>query len=164
MRPELHGRSSRQGQGCWPTQTSATTTGSRSALVQASEEFTRVRLNQTQLVTSRRPLPEVPATTYAGKRLYLLRHGGKEWLDEIDTRIAVETRMGHEVAGVEGLYSHVTLTVEQEIADSLQTRWLRFVDSEGKVLGKVPSPTALAFDLEELVEKQQVKAAQDISA
>jgi hypothetical protein len=99
----------------------------------ASEEFTRVRLNQTQLVTSRRPLPEVPATTYAGKRLYLLRHGGKEWLDEDrHSRIAMETRMGHEVAGVEGLYSHVTLTMEQEIADSLQTRWLCFVDSEGK--------------------------------
>jgi len=83
----------------------------------ASEEFTRVRLNQPQLVTSRRPLPEVPATAYAGKRLYLLRHGGKEWLDEDrHSRIAVETRMGHEVAGVEGLYSHVPLTMEQEIA------------------------------------------------
>ncbi|WP_406396758.1 hypothetical protein OG806_09070 [Streptomyces sp. NBC_00882] len=39
--------------------------------------------------------------------------------------------MGHEVAGVEGLYSHGALAMEQEIADSLQTRWLRFVDSEG---------------------------------
>ncbi|MCY0962336.1 hypothetical protein [Streptomyces sp. H27-H5] len=115
----------------------------------ASEEFTGVRLNQPQLVTSRRPLPEVPATAHAGKRLYLLRHGGKEWLDEDrHSRIAVETRMGHEVAGVEGLYSHVPLTMEQEIADSLQTRWLRFVASEGE-LWNVPSPTALCFDLEE---------------
>jgi hypothetical protein len=38
----------------------------------ASEEFTRVRLNQPQLVTSRRPLPEVPATAYAGKRLFVM--------------------------------------------------------------------------------------------
>lgn len=59
--------------------------------------------------------------------------------------------MGHEVADVEGLYSHVTLTIEQEIADSLQTRWLRFVASEGEHW-KVPSPTALAFDLEDVVE------------
>ncbi|GFH34796.1 hypothetical protein SCWH03_10100 [Streptomyces pacificus] len=67
------------------------------------------------------PRPRTP-----GKRLYLLRHGGKEWLDEDrHSRIAVETRMGHEVAGVEGLYSHVALTLEQEIADSLQSRWLR---------------------------------------
>ncbi|MYT04377.1 MULTISPECIES: hypothetical protein [Streptomyces] len=53
----------------------------------------------------------------------------------------METRIGHEVAGVEGLHSHVTLTMEQEIADSLQTRWLRFVASEGEHW-KVPSPTA----------------------
>ncbi len=33
--------------------------------------------------------------------------------------------MGRKVAGVDGLYSHVALTMEQEIADSLQTRWLR---------------------------------------
>ncbi|WSW32647.1 hypothetical protein OG426_09295 [Streptomyces canus] len=58
------------------------------------------------------------------------------------------TRMGHEVAGVEGLYSHATPTMEQEIADSLQTRWLRFVAGEGEHW-KVPSPTTLAFDLEE---------------
>lgn len=70
--------------------------------------------------------------------------------------------MGHEVAGVEGLYSHVTLTMEQEIADSLQTRWLRFVASEGE-LWNVPSPTALCFDLEKWW-KQQVKAAQDLDA
>lgn len=60
------------------------------------------------------------------------------------------------------LYSRVTLTMEQEIADSLQTRWLRFVAGEGEHW-KVPSPTALAFDLEEWW-KQQVKAAQDLDA
>ncbi|WP_406470714.1 hypothetical protein OH738_34005 [Streptomyces hirsutus] len=59
---------------------------------------------------------------------------------------------------MEGLYSHVTLTMEQEIADSLQTRWLRFAASEGEHW-KVPAPTALAYDLEEWW-KQQVKAAQ----
>ncbi|MDQ1040168.1 hypothetical protein QFZ75_006584 [Streptomyces sp. V3I8] len=48
------------------------------------------------------------------------------------SRIAVETRVGHEVAGVEGLYSHVALAMEQEIAGSLQTRWLRFVAGEGE--------------------------------
>lgn len=38
----------------------------------------------------------------------LLRHGGKEWLDEDGhSRIATETRMGDEVAGVEGLFAHV---------------------------------------------------------
>jgi hypothetical protein len=70
--------------------------------------------------------------------------------------------MGHEVAGVEGLYSHVTLIMGQEIADSLQTRWLRFVAGEGGHW-KAPSPTALASDLEECW-KQQVKAAQNLAA
>ncbi|MFD8519633.1 hypothetical protein ACFV2D_06395 [Streptomyces capillispiralis] len=51
---------------------------------------------------------------------------------------------------------------EQEIAVSLQTRWLRFVASEGE-LWKVPSPTALCFDPEKWW-KQQVKAAQDLDA
>ncbi|WP_250294333.1 hypothetical protein [Streptomyces atroolivaceus] len=84
----------------------------------------------------------------AGKRLYLLRHGGKEWLDEDrHSRIAVETRMGHEVAGVDGLHSHVALAMEQEIADSLQSRWLRHSWSAREGTGKAPSPTALPFDL-----------------
>ncbi|MEU9464350.1 hypothetical protein [Streptomyces sp. NPDC048312] len=127
----------------------------------ASEEFTRVRLSQKQVVVSRRPLPEIPATSYTTKRLYLLRHAGKEWLDEDGhSRVAVETRMGHEVAGVEGLYSHVTLAVEQAIADSLQTRWLRFVASKGEGFS-LPSPTPLPFDLQEWW-KQQVKAARDL--
>ncbi|MFE9378601.1 hypothetical protein [Streptomyces sp. NPDC006855] len=49
----------------------------------------------------------------------------------------METRMGREVAGVEGLYSHVALAVEQEIADSLQSRWLRFAASERALEGAI---------------------------
>jgi hypothetical protein len=57
----------------------------RGAAQPASEEFTRVRLNQPQLVTSRHPLPGVPATAYAGKRLYLLRHAARSGWTKIDT-------------------------------------------------------------------------------
>ncbi|WP_326734883.1 hypothetical protein [Streptomyces sp. NBC_01022] len=127
----------------------------------ASEQFSRVRLSQPQVVNSRRPLPKVSATSYAGKRLYLLRHGGKEWLDEDGhSRIAVETRMGHEVAGVEGLYSHVTLPMEQQIANALQRRWLRFMARAGAGL-VLPSPTRLPFDLQSWW-KQQVEAAHEL--
>lgn len=56
--------------------------------------------------------------------------------------------MGREVAGVDGLYSHVALAMEQEIADSLQSRWLRRSWSAREGTGKAPSPTALPFDLE----------------
>ncbi|WP_158558518.1 MULTISPECIES: hypothetical protein [unclassified Streptomyces] len=55
--------------------------------------------------------------------------------------------MGREVAGVEGLHSHLALAREQEIADSLRTRWLRFAAGE-REHWKAPSPTALLFDLE----------------
>ncbi|WP_425597537.1 hypothetical protein [Streptomyces tendae] len=56
--------------------------------------------------------------------------------------------MGREVAGVDGLYSHVALAMEQEIADSLQSRWLRRSWSAREGTGEAPSPTALLFDLE----------------
>jgi hypothetical protein len=38
----------------------------------------------------------------------------------------METRMGHEVAGVEGLYSNLTPVMEKRIADTLQERWETF--------------------------------------
>ncbi|MFE0650985.1 tyrosine recombinase XerC [Streptomyces sp. NPDC059534] len=77
----------------------------------------------------RRPRPkleEVPG--WKGKRLYLLRHAHKAWLDEdgIHSRFAIERRMGHEVQGVEGLYSSVTVPMEQNIANALQVRWEKF--------------------------------------
>ncbi|MGA5635006.1 integrase [Streptomyces lydicamycinicus] len=73
----------------------------------------------------RRPRPAIPAVpTYRGKRLYLLRHGHKAWLDEDGhSKFAVESRMGHEVPGVEGIYSSVTVPMERAIMKSLQARW-----------------------------------------
>ncbi|MFC8272315.1 phage integrase SAM-like domain-containing protein [Streptomyces sp. NPDC057271] len=61
---------------------------------------------------------------FAGKRQYLVRHGHKEWLDEDGhPRFAVEARMGHELQGVEGTYSNLTIAMEQQIMRSLQARW-----------------------------------------
>jgi integrase len=105
-----------------------------------------------------RPLPKIPAVPgWAGKRQYLLRHGHKEWLDEDGhSRIGVESRMGHELAGVEGLYANVTPAMERAIMDSLQARWLGFV--RGLPAGWEPqSPTPLPVDLVEWM-KLQVKA------
>lgn len=75
---------------------------------------------------------EIPAVAeMAGKRIYLLRHAHREWLDEDGhSEIAIETRMGHEVAGVKGLYSNLTPKMEQGIADSLQERWESFMAPE----------------------------------
>jgi hypothetical protein len=109
---------------------------------------------------SRRWLEGWPAVAaWTGKRMYLLRHGHKEWLDDDGhSRIAVETRMGHEVAGVEGLYSNVTPAMEKRIMESLQERWLRFVVTLPEGWEPPSSPTPLPVDLVEWM-KLQVKAA-----
>ncbi|MFJ6316003.1 tyrosine-type recombinase/integrase [Streptomyces californicus] len=62
--------------------------------------------------------------SFKGRRLYLVRHGHKAWLDEDGhSRFAVESRMGHEVPGVEGVYSSVTVPMERAIMKTLQERW-----------------------------------------
>lgn len=73
--------------------------------------------------------PEIPAVpSMVGKRQYLLRHWGKEMLSEDNhPRIAQESRMGHEVAGVEGLYDNVTPKMERDIVEALQLRWEKFM-------------------------------------
>ena len=127
----------------------------------ASPEFERIRLGQKQKVTSRRPVPAIPATAYAGKRLYLLRHGHKEWIDEAGgehSRIAVETRMGHEVAGVEGLYANVTTAMERRMMDSLQERFECFV-RETVWETAIASPSLLPDGLAEWWNRQ-VRAAE----
>ncbi|MEY9995797.1 integrase [Streptomyces sp. V4I8] len=77
--------------------------------------------------------PAIPAVpSFAGRRLYLLRHGAKAWLDEDGhSRYAVEARMGHELPGVEGTYSSVTVPMEQGIMKTLQERWERLQEKAG---------------------------------
>lgn len=92
----------------------------------------------------RRELWPVPGMT--GKRIYLLRHAHREWLEEGDAhRTAIEARMGHEVAGVEGLYSNVTPGMELRIVETLQERWDRFWAMG--VWWMPPFPMALPDDL-----------------
>jgi integrase len=122
-------------------------------------EFERTRLGRQQTVKSQRPLSELPTVeAWKGKRQYLTRHGHKEWLDEDGhSRIAVETRMGHELAGVEGLYSNVTPVMERGIMETLQLRWLRFAAGLPDGWEPPPSPTPLPELFMDWV-KLQVKA------
>ncbi|PWG13956.1 integrase [Streptomyces sp. V2] len=115
----------------------------------ASQPYERVRLGKKQSVMPRRALPEIPTVArWKGKRKYLVRHGSKEWMDEDGhSRIAVETRMGHEVAGVEGLYANVTPAMERRIMETLQGRWLRFVATLPDGWEPPPSPNPLPVDL-----------------
>lgn len=70
-------------------------------------------------------IPEVPAMK--GKRLYLIRHAHKALLDELgQARFVVETRMGHEMQGVEGTYSSLTVPLERGLMTALQGHWEAF--------------------------------------
>jgi hypothetical protein len=53
-----------------------------------------------------------------------LRHGHQTWMDE--DRIAdvlKSERMGHEVPGMRGVYSHVSAAMRAELTMALQERW-----------------------------------------
>src|SRR5512142_1701265 len=53
-----------------------------------------------------------------------LRHGHQTWMDE--DRIAdvlKSERMGHEVPGMRGVYSHVSGAMRAELTMALQERW-----------------------------------------
>ncbi|WP_405818148.1 hypothetical protein OG705_02900 [Streptomyces sp. NBC_00838] len=70
---------------------------------------------------ARRARPEM-----AGEDIYRLRHWAKAKLDEAGDipRVAVEARMGHELPGVEGTYSEVTVVMEERIVEYLLSgRW-----------------------------------------
>jgi hypothetical protein len=115
-----------------------------------TESYWNPIVNGSDARTGRYARPEIlPVEEFRGKRLHLVRHGHKEWLDEDDkhARVAVESRMGHEVAGVEGLYSNVTPVMERRIMESLQARWDLFVGLQGP--GWLPpSPIPLPVDVE----------------
>ncbi|ELP66144.1 hypothetical protein STRTUCAR8_01434 [Streptomyces turgidiscabies Car8] len=105
-----------------------------------------------------------PATTNAGKRLYLLRHGGKEWLDEDrHSRIAVETRMGREVAGVEGLHSHVALPWSRRLPIRCKAGGCAVRGRRGRALERRHLPL-LYHSILKSGGKQQVKSARSKSS
>ena len=93
---------------------------------------------------TRPELPPVPEL--AGQDLYRLRHWHRELLDEPGAdipRVAKEARMGHELPGVEGVYTMVTVSMEERIVEYLQTVWEKFC-STGPWMP--PFPIALPDD------------------
>lgn len=92
--------------------------------------FWNPALDGTEERTGRYARPAAPGVPeLAGMVPHGLRHGHKTWLDEDGhPRVAVEERMGHELPGVEGTYSHVTVEMERRIMESLQTRWEKAVE------------------------------------
>ena len=88
--------------------------------------------------------PEIPAVPeMAGQDLYRLRHWHRELLDEpgadIST-VAKEARLGHEVAGIEGVYTRVTIGMEMRIVEYLQGVWEKHVVGQGLWTPPFPKP------------------------
>jgi hypothetical protein len=53
-----------------------------------------------------------------------LRHGHQTWMDEIGTSYVLQSdRMGHEVPGMRGVYSHVSPRMRQNLVAGLQQLW-----------------------------------------
>ena len=87
--------------------------------------------------------PAIPAVEeMAGEDIYRLRHWHKAKLDEPGDipRVAVEERMGHELPGVEGTYSEVTVAMEERIVAYLQRVWEKEVVGAGLWTPAFPIP------------------------
>lgn len=64
-------------------------------------------------------LPLRPGLTPHG-----LRHGHQTWLDDLGVRYVLQSeRMGHEVPGMRGIYSHITPRMRAELKARLQELW-----------------------------------------
>lgn len=60
----------------------------------------------------------------AGLTPHGLRHSHKTWMIEDRVpEILAETRLGHEVGGIRGVYSHVSGQMREELKAALQARW-----------------------------------------
>lgn len=59
-----------------------------------------------------------------GIHLHDMRHTHKTWMIEDNIpEVAQRDRLGHQLEGVRGVYSHTTPVMEQAIVDAMQRRW-----------------------------------------
>lgn len=87
-----------------------------------------------------------------------LRHALKVWLDEDGIPVvAVEERLGHELPGIVGTYSHTSDVMERRIVNSLQDRWVESLRERARMYGG-RSPVPL---LDRLLEPYREQAEQD---
>ena len=64
-------------------------------------------------------LPLRPGLTPHG-----LRHSHETWLDDLGVRYVLQSeRMGHEVPGMRGVYSHITPGMRRDLWDGLEKLW-----------------------------------------
>jgi hypothetical protein len=79
-------------------------------------------------------LPLRPGLTPHG-----LRHGHQTWLDDLGVRYVLQSeRMGHEVPGMRGVYSHITPGMRADLVAGLQELWETSLDERACISRRSP--------------------------
>lgn len=73
-----------------------------------------------------------------------LRHGHQTWMDEAGISYVLQSeRMGHEVPGMRGVYSHISPRMRASLVDALQELWEASVAEQARLS---PSSAVAALD------------------
>ena len=96
----------------------------------------------------------------AGLTPHGLRHSHKTWMVEDGIpEILSELRLGHEIPGMRGLYSHVSLTMRENLRAALQARWETSLKQRALIAptSLVPVLDKLLAPIRELLKNQSGK-------
>src|SRR6185437_11222107 len=100
-------------------------------------------------------LPIMPELTPHG-----LRHSHRTWMAEDRIpEILAEQRLGHDVPGMRGLYTHVSDRMREELKAKLQRRWEDSLQARAAIHPRSPLPL-----LDELMSKHRASDLAQISA
>ncbi len=88
--------------------------------------------------TGEQPAEPVPVASWLPLRTGLtphgLRHGHQTWLDDMGVRYVLQSeRMGHEVPGMRGVYSHITPAMRAGLRAGLQKLWGRSLHERSRL-------------------------------
>ena len=89
------------------------------------------------------PAEPVPVASWlplrAGLTPHGLRHGHQTWLDELGVRYVLQSeRMGHEVPGMRGIYSHITPGMREDLTARLQEFWEASLHERARIATRSP--------------------------
>ena len=88
------------------------------------------------------PAEPVPVASWlplrAGLTPHGLRHGHQTWLDDLGVRYVLQSeRMGHEVPGMRGIYSHITPGMREDLT-RLQELWEASLHERARIAARSP--------------------------
>jgi len=104
-------------------------------------------------------LPVKPGLTPHG-----LRHSHKTWMAEDGVpEILAERRLGHEVPGMRGLYTHVSDRMRDDLKAALQARWEQSLRARAAICPHSPLPLLDAMMAQHRVAANQAQTPPAVS-